>query len=337
MSVSKIKEYLRLTRLEYSGFSCVVVIGALTVKGSALELTDAVLLFFLNVLTLIWAFVHNDYCDYEIDKRSEVLNERPLVKGTVSRKAALYIVVVCVLINLMIPLLVIKNTTLAIILVASIILSILYNAFSKKITGADFFYAASAALLVLFGALAVTDQKSVHELGALTWIMLAIQFIDHFFFNAVEGGLKDVDNDSRQEAQTLASRSLIRRGEEMRVGKAFRAGFLLLKMMTVLLVFIPFVFFELPYYYWQLAALGVLSAGAVFYTVKILAVNLHDRRAVGKYALKQELACKSLIPIMLIAFIGLPWVAFLILVPFIWFNLFNYLLYGKLFALPKSF
>ena len=337
MSESKIKEYLRLTRLEYSGFSCVVVIGALTVKGSALEFTDAVLLFFLNVLTLIWAFVHNDYCDYEIDRRSKVLLERPLVKGTVSRKAALNIVVICVVINLMIALLVIKNIALAVILVASIILSIFYNAFSKEITGADFFYAASATLLVLFGALAVTDQKSVHELGPLTWIMLAIQFSDHFFFNAVEGGLKDVDNDSRQEAKTLASRSVIRQGHEMRVSRTFRACFLLLKMMTVFLVFTPFVFFELPYYFWQLLALGVLSAASVFYTVKILDVNLHDRRAVGRYALKQELACKSLIPIMLSAFIGLPWVAFLILVPFIWFNLFNYLLYGKLFALPESF
>lgn len=337
MREGKLKEYVKLARIEYSGFSCVIVIGALSVKGSALEVTDAILLFLLNVLTLIWGFIHNDYCDFEYDKLPEELSERPLVKGTVSRRSALIIVISCLLINLSIPLFFIRSILLVMVLITSIIFALLYNIFSKRIAGSDIFYAGSATLLVLFGALAVSDDHRIQDIGGLTLIILAIEFIDHFFFNAVEGGLKDVENDRKAGAKTIASYLVVSTGKTMTVTKSFKAIFIFLKVATVILVFTPFLFLNLTYYPWQIISLSILAWGAIIFTIKLLNIDSFDREKIGRYSLRQELACKLLVPVMLIGFIGVPWTLFLLLVPFVWFQFFNYVLHGQLFALPKGF
>jgi 4-hydroxybenzoate polyprenyltransferase len=337
MKEGKLKEYAKLARIEYSGFSCVIVIGALSVKGSALNISDAILLFFLNVLTLIWGFIHNDYCDFEYDRIPEELSERPLVKGTVSRRSALVIVMICLLINLTIPLFFVKTILLAIVLVFSIIFAALYNILSKKIVGSDAFYAGSATLLVLFGALAVSGGQGLRGLGELTLIILAIEFIDHFFFNAVEGGLKDVENDQKAGAKTIATYLVVSNGKKMAVTRSFRAIFIFLKVATIILVFIPFLFLDLRYYLWQVVLLFILALGAMIFTIKILNIDSFDREKIGSYSLKQELACKFLVPIMLIGFIGVPWTLFLLFVPLIWFHFFNYVLHGQRLTLPKGF
>ncbi len=337
MKDGKLKEYLKLTRIEYAGFSCVIVIGALSVAGEGLSLSHALMLFFLNVLTLIWGFAHNDYCDYEIDRIPDVLSERPLVKGTVSRRAAVVIVAVCIAVNLFIPLIFIRSLTLTGILVLSMVLAALYNMYSKKFVGADVLYAGSAALLVLFGAVSATGDQTMAHLGGLAWVMIIFQFIDHFFFNAVEGGLKDVVNDQRAGVKTIATALVIQNGGSMTLAGSFKAVFMTVKIVTVLLIFIPHVFMGFPLSGWQVAALLLLGLCAILYTIKILAITSFNREQIGGYALKQELACKLLVPVMLCNFIGLPWTLFLLFVPLLWFHFFNYLLHGKLFALPKSF
>ncbi len=337
MREGKLKEYAKLARIEYSGFSCVVVIGALTVTGPGLSLSLALPLFFLNVLTLVWGFVHNDYCDRDIDRAAEELSDRPLVKGTVSPRAALRLIIVCVLLNLAVPLFFARTLCLAIILVGSIVLEALYNLLSKKFPGADFFYAGSAALLVLFGAVVAAGAQGLAGLGPLTWTILALQFIDHFFFNAVEGGLKDAVNDQKSGARTLASRALKKTGDKLTVSVFFKLVFIILKVATITLVFLPFVVLDLPCRPWQLVTLIILALASLGFTVKLLNIDPSARQKIATYAVRQEIASKFLVVFMLIGYIGIPWAAFLLLVPPAWFFVFNYILHGKPFSLPKGF
>jgi len=338
MTEGKLKNYAKLARIEYSAFSVVAVIGALTVAGDALEISHFILLFIINVITLIWGFVHNDYCDIEIDRHSEELSERLLVKGTVSRKAALTIIISGVLINLTLPLIFISSILPILILATCMILAALYNMFSKKLVSSDIFYAGSATLLCLFGALAVSDStQGLQGIAGLTWIILAIMFIDHFFFNAIEGGLKDVRNDRKVGAKTIASYLVVTTGKRMTIRNSFKAIAISLKVAIIILVFIPILFLYITHSLWQIILLIIMALRTLVLTVRILNIDSFDREKIGRYSIKQEVACKSLVPLMLVGFVGGPWALSLLLLPPLWFILFNYILHGKLLALPKSF
>ena len=82
--IQKIREIAVLIRIQQLGTSITAVIGGLTVKGFNLDFFDFLLLFIIGMIVNIGGQVHNDIIDYDIDKRSKELKERPLVKGTVS-------------------------------------------------------------------------------------------------------------------------------------------------------------------------------------------------------------------------------------------------------------
>jgi 4-hydroxybenzoate polyprenyltransferase len=78
--LERIREFLILIRIQQVGTSITPIIGALSVKGAGLELSTAALLFLVAAIINIGGQVHNDLCDYEIDKQSEELKRRPLVR-----------------------------------------------------------------------------------------------------------------------------------------------------------------------------------------------------------------------------------------------------------------
>ena len=86
MKNKTIKEYTKLFRIQVLGTSVTAVIGALTVKGLALEISDFIILFIMGAIGTAAGYIFNDICDIEIDKLSDESKERPLVKGTISKK-----------------------------------------------------------------------------------------------------------------------------------------------------------------------------------------------------------------------------------------------------------
>ena len=87
--LEKTREIAILIRIQNLGASITALIGALTVKGTDLEIINLFLLLIIGIIVNTGGQVYNDIMDIEIDKRSKELKERPLVKGTVSIKTAI--------------------------------------------------------------------------------------------------------------------------------------------------------------------------------------------------------------------------------------------------------
>ena len=95
--INRIRELAILIRIQQLGASVTAIIGALSVKGMNLELSNAFLLFLIGLIVNVGGQVHNDLCDLKIDKLSKELNRRPLVKGTISIKSAKTIILLCLI------------------------------------------------------------------------------------------------------------------------------------------------------------------------------------------------------------------------------------------------
>lgn len=335
--LARLREYGRLARLEGGGFAVVALFGAFAAGGAALETPKIVGLFIVNLLFLLGGCLHNDLADAAVDRQAEKLKDRPLVRGTISRPQAAWATVACFLGCLLLAWCLAPSVVVVSVLAASIALALLYNSFSKRIFGADMFFAVSAALLCVYGGMtAVSDGGMLHALGGTLWAVAAVILIDHFFFNAVEGGLKDFESDARVGAPTIARCGFRVSQGALRLAPGAKAFFLALKAASVLLVFLPFVAFGCPSWTCQLVALGVASALTLLFTWKILGVGALDRQRIGRLTRMQEMACRALVPLLLARVAGVGWMAALILVPFAWFLIFNYILHGNVISNPKT-
>jgi 4-hydroxybenzoate polyprenyltransferase len=333
MKEGKFKEYAKLIRLPALGISVIAVFGAVTVKGSTFEFSHFIMLFLVGIFFNIGGFVYNDYKDIYIDRFSEESSGRPLVRGTISTKIALSIVGVCLMITFIIPLIFFGRFLPIMILIISIIFIILYNIFNKKLMGSDVFLAGAAALFCLFGALAVSDSiQGLQGVGGLTWVVVVLVFIEIFFMNAIEGDLRDIKSDRKTKVKTLAVYLGVKLGEKMYIPISFKALALLLKFSAGILVFIPFIFFDLKYFFWQIILLGILLIGMLSSAIKMLNMRSFNRKKLGNYFRIQELCSYYLLLIMLLGFIGVGWTLLLIFFPMIWFLLFNYALFGNFFT-----
>ena len=99
--MASIREYMKLVRVEYIGFAYMAILGALAVAGADADANLIVPIAFVNVMVLMWTFAHNDYCDLSVDRMNEELDERVLVKGTVSRRSAAVLIAVGMLLGLL--------------------------------------------------------------------------------------------------------------------------------------------------------------------------------------------------------------------------------------------
>lgn len=331
----RLKAYGALARIELAGFSFVAVIGGFAAAGRALPLRDVLGLFGANVLLVIFGFVHNDFMDVEVDRLSREEIERPLVDGAVSRRSAGILSAILLVANPVVFGFVFHDWPAAAVLFLAQVLAGVYNVYSKTFPGADVFYALSAALLCLSGALAALAPGA--RVPPLAWVIIAVMFAEHLFFNIVAGGMKDLTLDSRAGVRTLVLALSRREGDTLRVSPVFRAGAMGLKLASVLLVFVPFVRPGLAGHPFQWVILVVLAAGTLFHAWKLLAHDPADRQGILDLTRKEETLCKALVPVMLVSVVGVPWAVTIVMFPVLWFLFFNFLMHGALLTNPRSF
>jgi len=93
---SIISDYVKLLRLPgLGGLTTPAVFGALSVGVK--DLPILLILLLIGAFSVIYNFVLNDWADIEIDKLTSELHESPLVKGTISKKTAIFICFICVI------------------------------------------------------------------------------------------------------------------------------------------------------------------------------------------------------------------------------------------------
>lgn len=326
----KIVEYVKLIRLPGWGGYCIpAVFGALSV--GVFDVWKLALLFFIGGLATIYGFVLNDYADVSTDSLSKDLSERPLVKGVISRENALYISILAaitvyiIILLAMITKMFLFSYTSLLILTISAILTACYNFYGKKLVGSDIFVATATALFCLFGAMVVSDK-----IGALTGIIVIVTFIQVLYMNAIVGGLKDVDHDFLIGAKNIALRMGVKAKKELFIPRAFKALALALRFCSAVFMFVPMVFLkDFSFYIWQPLIMLVMFIGVFYTTIKMLNMKMFDRNQIRKLISVQAFLRYSVVPVMLLRFIGNPISLFLIIFPFSWYAIFNCLIYGK--------
>jgi len=335
--IEKIREIAVLIRIQQLGASITAVIGGLTVKGFNLDFFDFLLLFIIGMIVNIGGQVHNDIIDFDIDKRSNELKERPLVKGTVSFLTAKGIVLLCLILVFALILFFYPNIFVVSVIIISFIFGVLYNIYSKKLPGSDLFLSVSLSLFLLFGAMVVTDNfQGFNDIGIITWIVFALTFIHVFLMDALGGGLKDAKNDRDAGAKTLAIYLGVNANDKFHIPFPYKLIILLFEFSTIIFVFITFFLFDFEYSIIQMIFIILLIIFMVFSTLKLLNIKTFDRKKIMYHNRNHELAGYVLVPIVLFNIIGFYWVGFLIFFPIVWFIIFNYIFYRDSWVNPKN-
>lgn len=332
MSLSSIRAYLRLCRIEYWGFGYVALLGAFAQGGLVLSSGQVAALLVANVLFVAWTFAHNDFCDLELDRKADALDERVLVRGDLSPMQAVKLVSTSIALMLTISFTQLGlGPTLG--FAAASVLAMSYDAISKRVLGSDLLFGASAACLALAGALAVGSWGSVSDLAKCA---IAIVFVEHLFFNAIEGGLKDVMSDGRARATTFAQRFIRVVGERIEVSRTFLVTAFGLKASSIAIALYGASRSAATSWstYLVLIALGV---AALVFTARLVLRDRYDWPAMAKDLMPIEMASRLFVPVMLVHAIGWGVVALLFFVPAIWYVTLAKLVHARGMELPKRF
>ncbi len=327
----KFVEYAKLLRLPgLGGLSVTALYGGLSVRIFDYRL---LLLFLMGVLSAIYGFVLNDYADVELDKLSKELAGKPLVKGAISKKVAVAISIFSLVGAYLIAFMIFFGSKISesrimavVVLTIAIILATIYNLYGKKMVGSDVLVGGAMFLFCLFGAMALADPTG------LTWTICFLTFNGSFFVNAIEGGLKDADHDYLKGVKNIAlSVGVEVKNGKVRIPKLFKMLGIAVGSCSAVLIFIPFLFFDLPFWYWQIGIIALFLFLISYLLAKMLAIQYFDRKKLRKMITAQAFLMYSVVPIMLMAFIGWKLALFLVFLPLIWYIVFTPLLGLKLF------
>jgi 4-hydroxybenzoate polyprenyltransferase len=283
------------------------VLGA--VSAGEYRLSTLFLLFIIGCFGHAYGFALNDYLDIKIDRGSLELSERPLVRGSISRKEALYFIFTSMLFAFLLCAIFFPNITTLIILGTSSILVTLYNLINKKLPGVDVILAASIFTLVLFGGYA---PKNTVE--SLTYLIAGMGAVQVLFMNAVLGGLKDIEHDKQTLSKTSASSlGVAIKNKRLEISHKFRICAFGIEAFHLSLAFVPFIFLQLPYHLWLISLLVIVSAIILYLTKLILSIEHFERQRLRRLVGIHYMVSYSLAPLVLASLSF--YILFLIIIP----------------------
>jgi geranylgeranylglycerol-phosphate geranylgeranyltransferase len=177
--MKKIKAIWELLRLEHGVMIAIaILIGSLiALRGEGFPAFDKFILTFFTALFLeASTFALNDYYDLEIDKKNK-RNDRPLVRGDISPKSALYFFFILFPLGIICSFFV--NFTCFIIALVTALLAVVYDAKMKKIKLVGNFYIAYVmAIPFIFGGAAVIAEDTLtFAIDPAIYIIALIAFL----------------------------------------------------------------------------------------------------------------------------------------------------------------
>ena len=334
-----VREYLKLSR----SFNAVLT-GVSPVMGAiAMEQYDLISLFLLFLIGFFghtYGFVLNDILDYNIDKTSKEISDRPLVSGTITIKKAWIFAIISMTISFIIAFYLAITTNIyypIIILILSASFVTIYDLISKKLPGMDIILSASIFFLVLYGA--STVAVDIFEVTKLAWIVCILGSIQVYFMNTIAAGMKDIENDYKQGARTLAIKMGVRITDgELKVPVAFKSLAYGVQLVDILVVFIPF------FIVWDVTELSILQyvqwgviiiIGIIMFVIsgKLLNMKYFDREKARGYIGSHYMINFTIVPIMLMTLN--PWAGIIMFFPGLGFILSNVILHGTI-TQPKT-
>ncbi len=288
--IRKIKAIWELMRLEHGVMIAIaIIVGALIASRDFPSLYNFLLTFFTALFLEASTFALNDYYDFDIDKKNERL-DRPLVRGDLSKNAALYLFFILFPLGIICSYFV--NLTCFMIAFITAIFAIFYDMIFKKIKlFGNFFIAYVMAIPFVFGAASVisADYFSI-DLSPPVLIVALIAFLS----GAGREIMKDVmdfKGDKEEGVKSFPKYIGIRKSNIL-------ASFFY--FIAIILSFIPFIFENYGFYY-----------NNFFYLIIVLIADVMLLLTIFKLILDSSINLKFYRRFTLIAlFIGL--IAFLI-------------------------
>jgi len=334
-----VKEYLKLSRSFNATLTGVSpVMGAIAM--GQYNILNLFLLFIIGFFGHTYGFVLNDILDYKIDKKSKDISDRPLVSGTITMKKAWIFAISSMIISFVIAIYLASTTNTyypILVLILSAVFVTVYDMISKKIPGTDIILAFGIFFLILYGSSTVT--KNIFEVTKLAWIVCILGSIQVFFMNAIVAGMKDIENDFKQGAKTLAVKMGVRvTNGKLKVPVSFKSLAYGIQMMDIIIVFLPF------FIVWNVYELSVLQyvqwgviiiIGIILFVIsaKLFNMKYFDRKKVRTLIGSHYMINFSIVPIMLMKLN--PWAVILIIFPGLGFILSNIILHGTI-TQPKT-
>lgn len=334
-----VREYLKLSR----SFNAVLtgvspIMGAIAMGQN--NIFTLFMLFLIGFFGHTYGFVLNDIIDYNIDKTSKEISDRPLVSGTISIRKAWIYAIFSMIISFIIAFYLALTTSIyypIIVLSLSAVFVTIYDLISKKIPGMDIILTTSIFFLILYGA--SSFAKDIFNVTKLALIVCILGSIQVLFMNAIAAGMKDIENDYRQGARTLAIKMGVRIIDgELIVPVTFKSLAYGIQLVDIILVFLPF------FIVWNVTNLSIFQyiqwgiiiiIGIILFVLssKLLNMKYFDRKKARGYIGSHYMINFTIVPIMLMTLN--PWAGIIMFLPGIGFILSNIILHGTI-TQPKT-
>jgi 4-hydroxybenzoate polyprenyltransferase len=224
----------KFVRLPAIGFTAILpVLGAAT-TGVSLDVRLWMGLLAVAALFHVFAYVHNDVVDLDLDRTEPWRADYPLVQGAIQPRHALLVALLQVPLGFLVSLWIDAGVAALGALAAAFALMAAYNLFGKRCRWPLFTDAVQGlgwCALAVFGGLVAGEAPR----GA-TWLLAAHVFVYVLMVNGVHGSLRDLDNDRRMGARTTAVYfGARRRGDRLVLPRGFIAYGLALQGALVVL------------------------------------------------------------------------------------------------------
>jgi len=338
-NIMSVKEYLKLSRSFNAALTAVSpVMGAIAMREY--DILILILLFIIGFFGHTYGFVLNDILDYKIDKKSKEISDRPLVSGTISIKNAWIYAITSMIISFIIAIYLAFTTNNffpIVVLILSALFVTIYDIISKKIPGTDIILAISVFFLVLYGSSIVVND--IYKVTKLAWIVCILGSIQVFFMNAIVAGMKDIENDFKEGAKTLAVKMGVRvKDKKLIVPNSFKILAYGVQLLDLFIVFLPFFiiwnFYELSYFQYAQSII-IIFIGIILLIIsgKLLNMKYFDRKKVRTFIGSHYMINFTIVPIMLMNLN--PWTIIIIFFPALGFILSNIVLHGTI-TQPKT-
>lgn len=339
MDFRKLREYMILGRINYAHTSVIMPLTSALATLSITEFSPAfgalpyfAGLFAVAVFFSMFGFALNDYVDVEVDRASGYLSERPLVKGSISKRGALVFVVGVALAASLLAGLITKGGPALVVFALSNVLGMAYDFFGKKFPGGQVLLAASMSTFCLFGALSLSPMITLTNLPPLVYVICLHFFLQVLHLNTVQGGVKDVDHDHAGGARTLAAALGVKvEGRNLWMPPRFVAYALSIKIVHVALLLYALNAFNLNVSHRGISTLMLmvpLLIGMLYASARYLTLGVWDRRKLFRLRHINEFCTYSLVPVLLLPIVRFEGALALVLVPVAWGLVFNSILFG---------
>lgn len=282
-----------------------------------------------------WGFSLNEIVDMDIDRRSGLHEGKPLVSGRMTRGQAHFFSLSALLASftcfIVASLLQEGSVLLVILLLAGASVSgTIYDVWGKRFPLSDIFVGLWLAMLAL-SASAVSGMDQVTSTPVIAAALLV--GIHVLFNNSVEGGIKDAEGDRTSGVRSLAVISGVRwSGSKLYIPGPFCVWAMLLRgaFVVIAAVFSYQISIQEGFGSWISITVSIFGIILFAHSLGFIRSSVHRSRSdLIRTFSQHEVMSLALSLLVVLPAAGIIPAAGLLLLPLIWFILFNRIMFGS--------